>query len=97
MQDLDGPIGIDMQLEDRRAFWAQGAFIVRAARIALDIDDFVVDSVDQRGATDRAVGTDARRDFCPLDAKLLCPCHYRAEIDAGTDQPAKRRSASCRN
>ena len=97
MQHLGGSIRIDVQLEDRRALGAEAPLIVRTARIALDVDDLAVDGVDERAAADRAVGTDARRDLRPLDPELLRPRNNRAEIDPGTDEPAKRRSASCRN
>ena len=49
-----GPVGIDVQLVDGRALGAEGALVVRAARIALDVDDLAVDGVDERGAADRA-------------------------------------------
>src|SRR5260370_26844213 len=39
MQDLDRAIRIYMQLKYRRALGTQAAFVVRAARIALDVHD----------------------------------------------------------
>ena len=96
MQYLRRTIRIDVQLEDRRALGAEGSLVVRAARIALDVDDLAVDGVDEGAAADRAIRTNARRDLGVLDPELLCPRHYRAEIDPGTDQPAKRRRASRR-
>ena len=94
VQHLRRPVGIDVELEDRRALGAERPFVVRAARIALDVDDLAVDGVDERGAADRAVGTDARRDLGVLDAQLLRLRDDRREVDARADQPAKRRAAA---
>ena len=38
MENLSRPIGIDVQLKDRGAFWTEGAFIVWASWVAFDVD-----------------------------------------------------------
>ena len=68
VQHLRRPVGIDVQLEDRRALRAERSLVVRAARIAFDVDDLAVDRVHERGAADGAVGTEARRDLGVFDS-----------------------------
>src|SRR5258707_11053326 len=45
------------------------SLVVRAARIAFDVDDLAVDRVDQRRASDRAKRANARRRLGVLDAQ----------------------------
>src|SRR5439155_11671105 len=42
VQDLGRPVRIHVELVDRRALRAERAFVVRAARIAFDVDDPIV-------------------------------------------------------
>src|SRR5574341_1012028 len=53
------------------SFCAGGDQKVRAPRVALDVDDFPVDGVDDGGATHRAVGTHTGCGFGFFDAKIL--------------------------
>jgi len=85
VQHLDRSIRIYVQLKNRRAFGAKRALVVRAARIAFDVDDLPVDSVNQRGATDGAIRANARGSFGVSDAQLLGLCNYRPEIDTRAD------------
>ena len=71
VQDLGRTIGIDVELEDRRALGAKRAFVVRTARVALDVDDLPVDRVHQGGAAHGAVGAEAGGDLCVLDSQFL--------------------------
>src|SRR2546422_8890140 len=69
VQDLGGPVRIHMELVNRRALGAEGALVVRAARVAFDVDDLAVDRVDQGRASDRAERANARRRLGVLDAQ----------------------------
>src|SRR5262245_4767143 len=71
MQYLGRPVGIDMKLEDGGPLGTKGALVVRAARIAFDVDDFPVDGVDERAASDGAIRADAGSRLSSLDAELL--------------------------
>ena len=82
MENLGRAVGIDVQLKDRRALGTEGSFVVWATRVALDIDDLAVDGVDQRAASDGAIGADAGSDLGAFDPQLLCPRNSRSEIDA---------------
>ena len=79
-----------MELEDRRALGAERALVVRTARVAFDVDDLAVDGVDQRGAADRAVGTDARRGLGSFNAEFLGASDSRARF---TPEPTRPLSA----
>jgi len=82
--------GIHVELVDRRALGAEGALVVRAARVAFDVDDLAVDRVDQGRASDRAEWANARRRLGVLDAQLLRPRHGRRERHAEPDEAADR-------
>src|SRR5262249_37012896 len=97
MEHLRGPVGIHVQLEDGRALGAEGPLVVRAARIAFDVDDLAVDGVNQRGAPDRAIRTDARRDLGVLDSKLLGLRHDGPEVDPGACQARERHASTGAN
>src|SRR5262245_35693606 len=71
MQYLGRPVGIHMKLEDGGPLGTKGALVVRAARIAFDVDDFPVDGVDERAASDGAIRADAGSRLRSLDAELL--------------------------
>ena len=90
VQNLGRTVRVDVELKDRRALGAERPFVVRAARVALDVDDLAVDGVDERAAADRAVGTDARRDLGIFDPELLSSGDNRSEIDAGADKSRQR-------
>ena len=77
MENLRRTIGIDVELEDRRALGAEGALVVRTARIALDVDDLPIDRMNQGAAAHRAIGADAGSDFGVLDPEFLRPRHRR--------------------
>src|SRR5258707_9937234 len=66
------------------------SLVVRAARIAFDVDDLAVDRVDQRRASDRAKRANARRRLGVLDAQLLRARRGRGERHAEPDEPADR-------
>ena len=83
-------IGINVQLKDRRALGAESSLIVRAARIAFDIDDLAVDRMNQSAAADGAVRANAWSDLGAFDAQFLGARHGRAQGDAGTNQAAQR-------
>jgi hypothetical protein len=55
---------------------------MRAARVPFDVDDLAVDGVDERGAPDRAEGTDAWCHGGVLDAQLLRAGDDRRQVDA---------------
>src|SRR2546426_12289280 len=90
VQDFGGAVRVQVELVDRRALGAEGALVVRAARVAFDVDDLAVDGVDQGRTSDRAEGTNARRRLGVLDAQLLRPRHGRRERHAEPDEPADR-------
>jgi hypothetical protein len=71
-----------VQLKDSGALGTESSFIVRAARVAFDVDDLPVDRMNERAASDGAKGTDAGRHLRVFDAQLLCPGHSRSEVDA---------------
>src|SRR2546430_15181776 len=73
VQHFGGPVRVHVELIDRRALGAEGALVVRAARVAFDVDDLAVDRVDQGRASDRAEWANARRRLGVLDAQLLRP------------------------
>ena len=70
VQHLGQPVGIDVELERRRALRAERALVVRAAGFALDVDDLAVDGVDERRAPHRAVRAQARHRLGVLDPEL---------------------------
>src|SRR6266498_1429083 len=92
VQHLGGPVRVHVQLVDRRALGAEGALVVRAARVAFDVDDLAVDGVDQGGAPDRAERADARGGLGVLDPQLLRPRRGWRQRHAEPDQPADCRS-----
>ena len=81
VQNLSRTVGVDVELKDRCALGTERPFVMRAARIAFDIDDLAVDGVNQRAATDGAVGTDTRRHGGAFDSQFLRPGDHRAKID----------------
>ena len=97
MQDLGWTVRIDVKLKDSRTLWAEGSLIVRATRIAFDVDDLAVDGVDESAAADGAVRTNARRDLRPLDPELLSSGNNRFEIDPGTDKSRQCGTPGCAN
>jgi len=52
VQHLGWAIGVDVELENRRALRTETSLVVRAAGIAFNVDDLAVDCVDERRATD---------------------------------------------
>src|SRR3989441_11529482 len=90
VQDLGRPVRVEVELVDRRALGAEGALVVRAARIAFDVDDLAVDGVDEGRTPDRAERANARRRLGVLDAQLLRPRHGRCQRHAEPDEPADR-------
>jgi hypothetical protein len=52
MQNLNRAVGIDVQLEYRRALGAERAFAVWASWVALDIDDLIVNGMNKGRAAD---------------------------------------------
>src|SRR2546428_1095443 len=92
VQHLRRPVGIHVELIDRRALGAEGALVVRAARVAFDVDDLPVDRVDQGGAADGAEGTDARGGLRVLDSQLLRSRRGRRQRHPQPHHPADRRS-----
>jgi hypothetical protein len=97
VEHLDGTIGVNVQLENRRTLGAQGSLVVRAPRVTLYIDDLAVDRMNERCAADGTVGTNARCDLGVYNPQLLRLCHHGAKVDAGADQPAKGCGATCGN
>ena len=71
MENLRRTIGIDVELEDRRALGAEGALVVGTARVALDVDDLPIDRMNEGAAAHGAIGADARGDFGVLDPEFL--------------------------
>ena len=67
---------------------------MRTARIAFDVDDLAVDGVNQGGASDRTIRTDARRDLGVLDSKLLGLRHDGPEIHTGAGQAGQRHASA---
>src|SRR5438045_1843108 len=88
MQDFRLAVWIDVELINRRALGAERAFVVRAARIALDVDDAVALHVHQRRASDGAERTDARHRLGVLDAERLRLGARRRERRSQSDQSA---------
>jgi rod shape-determining protein MreB len=96
VQDARGPVGIDVELVDRRALRTERALVERAPRIALDVHDLPVDGVHERRAADGAVGADARRGPGGLDPKVLRASDGGPKIRAGREQATERRAGSDR-
>ena len=67
MENLGWAIGIDVQLKDGGALRTESAFVVRATRVTLYIDDLPVDSMDERAASHGAIGADAGSDLGAFD------------------------------
>src|SRR5207247_10088240 len=88
VQNLSRAIGIDVELKDRRALGTQSPLVVRATRVAFDIDDLPVDGVDQGATPHRAIGTDAGRHLGVFDSELLGLGYDGSEVDAGSDKPS---------
>ena len=75
-----------MQLKDRRALRAESPLIVRTARIALDVDDLIINCVNESAAPHRAIGADAGGHLGIFDSELLCLGNNGTEVYAGTDK-----------
>src|SRR3989442_15230213 len=71
------------------SFGAQRTFVVRAARVAFDVDDAAALHLDQRRASDRAERTDGRHRLRLSDAQLLRLPRPRAP--RGTTPASERR------
>src|SRR5256886_6524580 len=94
VQDLGGAVRVQVKLVDRRALGAEGALVVRAARVAFDVDDLAVDGVDQGCASDGAERTNARRRLGVLDPQLLRPRRGRRQRHAEPDEATDRSPRS---
>jgi hypothetical protein len=90
MEHFRGSVGILVQLVDRGALGTEAALAVRAAQVALDVHDLAVNGVDDCGAADRAVGTDAGRGLGVLDTELLGPGGDRRKAGAQPDEGPQR-------
>lgn len=82
MENLRRSIGIDVQLEDGRSLRTECAFIVRAARVAFDVDDLAFDRVDECCATYGAIRANARCNFRVFDPEFLRSGYSRPKIYA---------------
>ena len=82
MENLSGPIRIDVQLKNRRPFWAQSALAVGTAVVAFDIDDLTVDRVNQGRAADRAIGANTWRRLGIPNSKPLRARDHGRQVDA---------------
>jgi hypothetical protein len=71
MENLRRTIGINVELEDRRALGAKGALVVGTARVALDVDDLPIDRMNESAAAHRTIGADAGGDLGVLDTEFL--------------------------
>ena len=81
-----------MELVDRSTFRAEGAVVVWASWIALDVDDLVPDGVDKCRASHRAVRTDARSGLGLLDPELLRLRERRGQARPEAGDPSDSRT-----
>src|SRR5215510_4328961 len=97
MQNLGGTVGIDVQLKDRGSLGTEGALVVRASGIALNVDDVPIDGVNEGATPHRTIGADAGRHLGIFDSELLGSRDGRSKIDAGADQASEGRASGCAN
>ena len=97
MQDLGRAVRVDVELKDGRALGTEGALVMRAPGIALDVDDLPIDGVNEGATPHRTIGADAGRHLGIFDSELLGSRDGRSEIDAGADQASEGRASGCAN
>src|SRR5262245_6737110 len=71
MQDLGRAVGVNVELEDRGSLGTERALVVRATRIAFDVNDLAVDGMDERPTPHRAIGKDDGRQLGIFDSWFL--------------------------
>src|SRR5262245_44707336 len=71
MQDLSRAVGVNVELEDRGSLGTERALVVRATRIAFDVNDLAVDGMDERPTPHRAIGKDDGRQLGIFDSWFL--------------------------
>ena len=86
MEHVRYPVGVDVQLKNRRAFGAEGALVHGAAHVAFDVDDLAIYRVHQVPQPTAQYGH-TLGNAGPRNACFHRTSHGRAEIGARPTRP----------